>query len=140
MPSYSTQYRNVIFYHNEKQRSIAEEWKQRREAETGLTIYADIIPYKTFNIAEDYHQKYYLKMQSSLYREFERIYNDDIQIVNSTAAARINGYMAGYGTFAQLQQQINQYGLSETGKKNLLEIGKRRIIDTGLGVVCPVSE
>jgi len=137
-PMYSTQYRSVIFYHNEEQKRLAEEWKQQWETKTGNKIYTDIIPYKAFYLAEDYHQKYYLKMQSSIYNELKRIYPDDKQLTNSTTAARINGYMGGYGTFAQLQQQIDMYGLSGAGKEKLLEIGRRRIIDTGVGDVCPV--
>jgi peptide-methionine (S)-S-oxide reductase len=117
---------------------LAESWKQQWNAITGKELYVDIIPYKAFYPAEDYHQKYYLKMQASPYQELKRIYPEENQLVNSTAAARINGYMAGYGTFTRLQQQIDMYGLSEAGKKELLEIGRRRIIDTEIGDLCPV--
>lgn len=56
-----TQYRSVIFYHNNSQREEAE--KVRNEiAESGLypdPIVTEIVPYKAFYMAEEYHQNYY---------------------------------------------------------------------------------
>lgn len=56
-----TQYRSVVFYHNEDQRQIAEFWKERNE-ETGLynhPIVTEISPLINFYPAEKYHQNYY---------------------------------------------------------------------------------
>ncbi len=56
-----TQYRSVIFYHNEEQREIAERVKKEFD-ESGTwknPIVTKIIPYKKFYSAEDYHQNYF---------------------------------------------------------------------------------
>ncbi len=56
-----TQYRSVIFYHNEEQKAIAEKSKQETGA-SGLwpnPIVTEISPLTTFYPAEDYHQNYY---------------------------------------------------------------------------------
>lgn len=56
-----TQYRSVIFYHNDQQKKIAEESKKQVE-KSGLYhdhIITQIIPFKAFYKAEDYHQNYY---------------------------------------------------------------------------------
>ena len=56
-----TQYRSVIFYHNEKQKEIAETSKEKTDS-TGLwnaPIVTEIISLKEYYAAEDYHQNYY---------------------------------------------------------------------------------
>ena len=59
-----TQYRSVIFYHNEKQKQIAEKSKNKQQ-KTGKykkPIASEITPAKEFYPAEEYHQKYLEKM------------------------------------------------------------------------------
>ena len=56
-----TQYRSVIFYHSEQQRTIAEKSKRDTDA-SGLwpnPLVTEISPATTFYKAEDYHQNYY---------------------------------------------------------------------------------
>ena len=56
-----THYRSVIFYHNEKQKEIAEQSRQETDA-SGLwpdAIVTEISPYQNLYPAEDYHQNYY---------------------------------------------------------------------------------
>jgi peptide methionine sulfoxide reductase msrA/msrB len=60
-----TQYRTAIFYHNQRQKELAEESKLRLE-ESGRydkPIVTEILPYQEFYPAEDYHQDYYRKNQ-----------------------------------------------------------------------------
>ncbi len=58
-----TQYRSVIFYHNEKQKQIAEisKNKQQKTGKYQNLIVSEIIPAKEFYPAEEYHQKYLAK-------------------------------------------------------------------------------
>jgi len=132
--TYSTQYSSRIFYHDEEQRAAAVESLAREEARSGSKIQTTIIPYTAFYLAEDYHQKYYLR-GSALFGEISLIYPDTSGLVNSTAAARLNGYLGGYGDAASARAQVDQFGLSENGKKELL-----RIIERGLSPVCPVPQ
>ena len=46
-------------------------------------------------------------------------YPDERDFVNSTAAARINGYLDGYGTKEQLAREVDQLGLSQPARKRL---------------------
>lgn len=56
-----TQYRSVIFFHDEEQRQIAEAYKQKLidEKVWDRPIVTEISPLPVFYTAEDYHQDYY---------------------------------------------------------------------------------
>jgi peptide-methionine (S)-S-oxide reductase len=56
-----TQYRSVIFYHNEEQRRLAEEYKKKLNDEKvyDSPVVTEIAPYTVFYKAEDYHQNYF---------------------------------------------------------------------------------
>ena len=56
-----TQYRSVIFYHNESQKALAEKYRKELD-EAGVfdgTIVTAIEPFVNFYKAEDYHQNYF---------------------------------------------------------------------------------
>ncbi len=58
-----SQYRSAIFYHNEEQRRLAEESKQKLEQTRrfGRPLVTEIVAASTFYQAEEYHQDYYKK-------------------------------------------------------------------------------
>jgi len=124
---------SIIFYHNEEQKKLAVESRDRLQAETGREIYTKIVPAAEFYPAEDYHQKYYLRQLSELADEFRAIYPDTNDFVSSTAVARANGYAGGYGTPEALQEELDSLGLSPRGTEMVLEIAGH-----GLAPACPV--
>ena len=114
----ATQYKNAIFYHNEEQQKQAAASKISLEQLTFKTIRTDIVPLKSFTLAEDYHQKYLLK-HSSLKNLLDKYYKNHYELVNSTAAARLNGYAGYNGTIEQLSREIQILGVSDQAKKLL---------------------
>jgi peptide-methionine (S)-S-oxide reductase len=56
-----TQYRSVIYYHNEKQKELAEKYKKELNASGAWDkpIVTEISPATTFYKAENYHQNYF---------------------------------------------------------------------------------
>lgn len=61
---HGNQYRSAIFYHDEEQQRLAEESKQQLESSGRFgsqAIVTQIVPYKVFYPAEEYHQHYYKK-------------------------------------------------------------------------------
>ncbi|MDQ3110551.1 MAG: peptide-methionine (S)-S-oxide reductase MsrA [Bacteroidota bacterium] len=56
-----TQYRSVIYYHNEEQKKKAEFYKQQMNEKNtwGKPVVTEISAASTFYKAEDYHQNYY---------------------------------------------------------------------------------
>jgi peptide-methionine (S)-S-oxide reductase len=67
-----TQYRSAIFYHNERQKEIAEKSKIELEKKGVYSnpIVTEIKPFKMFYPAEDYHMKYYERNQNAPYCTF----------------------------------------------------------------------
>lgn len=63
------QYRSMIFYHDEKQKTAAEQSREQRETSGKFPnpIVTEIIPFENFFPAEDYHQDFYTKNPSHPY-------------------------------------------------------------------------
>ena len=117
--SWSTQYKNAIFYHDEKQRQAGEDTRATLAQKTGRTIHTGVVPLRSFNLAENYHQKYLLKQRSDLTAEMARIYPLNRDFIASTAVARLNGYAGGNGSAEQLAREVDRLGLSDTGRQTL---------------------
>ncbi len=85
-----TQYRSVIFYHNEKQKEVAEELKNKLEK---AKIYKDhivteITKFTKFYPAENYHQNFYKQNKDKPYcsfvitpkvEKFKKIFKDKLK-------------------------------------------------------------
>jgi peptide-methionine (S)-S-oxide reductase len=56
-----TQYRSAIFYHDDEQKKLSEEFKKQLDASGTwpAPIVTEIVPLKEFYPAEDYHQNYF---------------------------------------------------------------------------------
>jgi peptide-methionine (S)-S-oxide reductase len=125
-PAWSRQYMSIIFFHNEEQKRLAIESRDREAARRRSRILTEIVPAAEFYLAEAYHQKYRLRQERDLMKEFNAMYPDANDFINSTAAARINGYLDGYGTPADLLEELPGFGLSPAASKKLMDIVKRR--------------
>lgn len=117
----SRQYMSAIFYHNEEQKKLALQTKEQVAAKIGGEVFTPILAAAKFYLAEDYHQKYRLQKKRDLMKEFRAIYPNHADFVNSKAATRVNGYLAGYGTLEALQSEYKALGLSEKATQSLLE-------------------
>jgi peptide-methionine (S)-S-oxide reductase len=121
--SWSRQYRAALFFRNQEQKRLALESRDREAARINGKIRTAILPASEFYLAEDYHQKYYLRQDFVLSTDFRQMFPSEMDFVNSTAAARVNGYIGGYGTITALKEELDQLGLSEEGRKKLLAMG-----------------
>jgi peptide-methionine (S)-S-oxide reductase len=67
-----SQYRSVIFFHDREQKEIAEQVMQEVKA-AGIwkdPIVTELVPFKKFFPAEDYHQEYYVNNRFQPYCQF----------------------------------------------------------------------
>ena len=85
-----TQYRSAIFYHNEEQKKLAEEYKKKLDESGawGNPIVTEIVPYKNFYKAENYHQDYFENNPNQGYcsfviapkvEKFEKVFKDKLK-------------------------------------------------------------
>jgi peptide-methionine (S)-S-oxide reductase len=107
----SRQYMKAIFTHTPRQAELAAASKKRLAEKTGDRIETAVLPLGVFYRAEDYHQKYMLRRRPVLWKAVTRIYPRSRDAVDSTAAARINGYLGGNGSQAQFQREAHRLGL-----------------------------
>jgi peptide-methionine (S)-S-oxide reductase len=66
------QYRSVVFYHDEKQKTIAQGYirKLTKEKAYQRPIVTEVQPYKNFYVAEDYHKNYYDRNREAPYCDY----------------------------------------------------------------------
>jgi len=62
-----SQYRSIIFYHNDDQRRIALQSKDRASKNFDQPVVTEILPFTKFYTAEDYHQDYFEKNPNAPY-------------------------------------------------------------------------
>ena len=85
-----TQYRSVIFYHNEEQKKKAEYYKAEldKSGAWDKPIVTQIVPFTNFYPAEDYHQDYFAKNPNQGYcayvigpkvEKFEKVFRNKLK-------------------------------------------------------------
>ncbi len=133
--AWGRQYMAVILYHNEAQREQAQRSKKEVMAITDEPVETMILPLTKFYLAEDYHQKYRLQ-NTILMREVKTIYPNKYNWIDSTAAARLNGYLSGYGIAETFATDIKRLGLSVDGEHFL----QKSVARQGSQLTCPIRE
>jgi len=89
------QYRSVILTDSVAHRQAAERTQREAESRLGGAVATVIEDLDAFHLAEPYHQKYELRATPVLGDELADRYGD--ALVDSTVAARLNGFVAGHG-------------------------------------------
>jgi len=120
--SRSRQYLHAIFTHDDQQAQQALASKAAVEHSLDRPVRTEVLPLRSFTRAEDYHQKYMLKRDEALMRELSRIFPDHRDLVDSTAAARLNAYLGGYGSQAQFEREIDSLGLSPENRAKVTNL------------------
>jgi peptide-methionine (S)-S-oxide reductase len=133
-PAISRQYASRIFYHDEEQERLALETMVREGEKRGREIVTEVTQASEFYLAEGTHQKYQLRRDKDLLLEFTAMYPDEAELVRSTAAARVNGYLGGHGSLERLEDELGTLGLSVASGERLLRIVGRRAADP----TCPL--
>jgi peptide-methionine (S)-S-oxide reductase len=85
-----TQYRSVVFYHNQEQKKKTEEYKRKLNDEKAYDgpVVTEISPFTAFYKAEDYHQDYYNENSTQPYcmmvvkpklDKFKKVFKDKLK-------------------------------------------------------------
>ena len=119
---WSGQYASLIFYQDEEERRLAEESRAAEQSRRGRPIYTEIVPYEGFNLAEAYHQKYRLQAWPELLAELQAANPGAADLLGSTSAARLNGYLGGNLDLAGLEAELAALGLAPAARERLLSL------------------
>lgn len=136
LESWNRQYRNAVFVLDAEQRRQA---GASRAAVAGLVhrpVHTAVEPAGPFTPAEDYHQKYLLRRAGGLFAELRAGFADEAELLASTAATRINGYLGCNGSLSSLEREIDDFGLSASGREQLLAY-VRSSCRQAAGPTCP---
>ncbi|KAF0291370.1 Peptide methionine sulfoxide reductase [Amphibalanus amphitrite] len=106
----SRQYMSAIFYHDEEQKALAERTMKEQASRQTKNITTKILPAGEFTEAEDYHQKYLLQKHGALLSSLDIEPGDDL--IKSHVAARLNGYVGGYGKLQDFDAEWERLGLN----------------------------
>ena len=112
---------SAVFYADDAQREAIERTRKLYVGEDQV-VHTEVAKLERFWIAEDYHQKYRLRHEPELYEELSASYPNERDFTDSTAAARINGYLAGHGSSRQLDAEIGKLGLSAESEQRLRDL------------------
>lgn len=115
------QYISLLRYQSDAQAEAIKRVKKEMEAELGEQIETEIDAYTGFTLAEERHQKYYLKRYPKVLAQLEAVYPDPQLLLDSTLAARLNGFVKGFGTKEGLRQEILGWPIDETSRQVLAE-------------------
>ena len=133
--AFKGQYASLVLTHTDEQLTIARAVAERLEVTRGRKLATRIEPIKRFTNAEEYHQKYSLRNDRTLMADFRAMFgSDEDAFRESTAAARVNGYVAGDGSSIQLEREIDGFGLTDGGRAELAARFGRR----GGGIGCSI--
>lgn len=105
---------SAIFYHGDEQKRLAEKTKEEHQKKVSRQIQTRIKFAETFYDAEDYHQKYMLRHHQGLLKSLGL---SSKEIITSYTAARLNGYLGGFGMLKNLELEIDEFGLNEEQKE-----------------------
>lgn len=111
------QYRNVALVTSAQQRAAAEQTRNAVKERVGREVSTSIEQLNQFYLAEQYHQKYELRSTPIVGDELEETYGDALH--DSTVAARLNGFVAGYGEAKQHRELLASLDLSPTALSEL---------------------
>ena len=119
------QYMSAIFFHNPAQQALARTGADRETANRGRAVDTKILPATKFYLAEFYHQKYFLQQDRIVMGKMRAAYPIDRDLIDATAAARLNGYLGGHGTTEQLRGELDSLGFTGAIREYLMEkVGK----------------
>lgn len=115
------QYISLLYYHSESQMEAIQAIKREMEQALGEAIETEIQPYVRFTMAEERHQKYYFKGYPKALAQLQDLYPSPEILVNSTFAARLNGFVKGYGKRAEIIAEIEDWDIDPMYRELLVK-------------------
>jgi peptide-methionine (S)-S-oxide reductase len=116
------QYTSLLLYRNDEQKTKALEMKSKWEGIRQGSIHTEISPYTTFYLAEEKHQKYYLKRYPKAFETLIQLFSTHQEFVDSTLVARLNGFVREFGSLKVIRSELESWQLVETELKMIINL------------------
>lgn len=110
------QYLSIFIYHDNNQKEVLDKIKQEIQDTNLQEVGSEIAPYVQFTLAEERHQKYYLKRYSNATQKLREHFLTEEAFTNATLVARLNSFVKGYVTLSSLKEEIMQWERENTDK------------------------
>ncbi|MFS0724579.1 peptide-methionine (S)-S-oxide reductase MsrA [Paenibacillus sp. 1P07SE] len=115
------QYRSLILYHHEEQREAIEE-RIRQMAAQGRYVSATAVePCRAWHLAEERHQKYYLKRYPDAVAKVRELFPNVAELVDGTLTARLNGLAKGYTSLERILRELETWPVSDHERRHWAE-------------------
>lgn len=115
------QYQSLLLYRDKEQEEAIHRIKKRMESDKG-SLETEAAPYAEFHMAEQRHQKYYLKRFPNAIEKLRTLYPSEDDLTNSALAARLNGLAKGYSNLAHIQREIQQWPVSSSDRAAMIAL------------------
>jgi len=89
-------------------------------------VHTEIVPLTAFYLAEEHHQKYYLRRLRHVYDELRCRFASLEEFLAEPLVTRCNAYAAGHGTSEQLRQDLESNDLSTTARSAFQQATTKR--------------
>ncbi len=119
------QYLSLLFYSDDKQRETIQHVLRRRKEQGRGEPETEIAPYSGFHLAEDKHQKYYLKRFPNAIEKLNEWFPSQDDLNNSTLAARLNGLAKGYTNLERILNEMGQWPIRSEHQKLIVDLVKQ---------------
>ncbi|MGM0896295.1 MAG: peptide-methionine (S)-S-oxide reductase MsrA [Bacillota bacterium] len=116
------QYISLLFWRSDEQRRVIELVKKEKEQDLNEPVETEIRPFTGFTEAEERHQKYYLKRYPKALEQLAELYPEETLLTDSTFAARLNGFVKGFGSRQQLLAELENWPIPQERRVFLQEI------------------
>lgn len=113
------QYISMLHVHSREQEAVVNTVKAEMEEELGEPIETEIVPFTAFAPAEARHQKYYLKHYPKALAQLIDFFPSEELLHDSTFAARLNGFVKGFGNRDALLEEIEGWPLADEDRRVL---------------------
>lgn len=120
-----SQYKSLLLYRDENQeKAMKQVLTQRKELGKGEPA-TEIAPDSGFHLAEDRHQKYYLKRYPHALEKLGTLYTSQDELMNATLAARLNGLAKGYTNMEHVINEIKQWPIHSSLRDHVITLMKQ---------------
>jgi hypothetical protein len=111
---------SAIFYQDPEQQQFGAQSLEEQSMGGMFRFPTQHLPLERFYLAEPYHQKHYLRRHGKLLKELASLFPDEESLIDSTAAARLNGALAGFGKIPELTSELMRLGILEKSVQQLV--------------------